>query len=136
MKRFVTGQSRDQATLFPERLDDFIDEDNPVRVVDAFVDKLDLRELGFDGVDPAKTGRPGYHPASLLKLYIYGYLNRIQSSRFEFVGLEVLVSEEEARPVLMRVSWGVQDLTKSDSGFGIFVEFEKTLHFLGASHVA
>ena len=65
----------------PECLDDFIAEDNPVRVVDAFVEELDLQDLGFDGAVPARTGRPSYHPAVLLKLYIYGYLNRIQSSR-------------------------------------------------------
>ena len=70
-----------RATLFPECLDDWIDEDNPVRVIDAFVDALDLGELGFDGVEPEATGRPSYHPAVLLKLYIYGYLNRVQSSR-------------------------------------------------------
>ena len=81
MKRFVTGQARGQATLFPERLEDFIAEDNPVRVIDAFVQELDLRELGFKRVDPLATGRPAYHPAVLLKLYIYGYLNRVQSSR-------------------------------------------------------
>jgi transposase len=81
MKRFVTGQARGQATLFPERLEDFIAEDNPVRVIDAFVEELDLRALGFKRVDPAATGRPAYHPAVLLKLYVYGYLNRIQSSR-------------------------------------------------------
>jgi len=68
-------------TLLPECLDDFIAEDNPVRVVDAFVAELDLGELGFDGVRPADTGRPSYHPAVLLKIYIYGYLNRVQSSR-------------------------------------------------------
>jgi transposase len=70
-----------RVTLLPDCLDDYIGEDNPVRVVDAFVDELDLGELGFDGVAAALTGRPGYHPAVLLKLYIYGYLNRIQSSR-------------------------------------------------------
>lgn len=80
MKRYIQGRNRSQATL-PERLDDYIDQDNPVRVVDAFVDALDLAEIGFEGVVPAITGRPGYHPAVLLKLYIYGYLNRIQSSR-------------------------------------------------------
>ena len=72
---------RSQTTLFPECLDDWIDEDNPVRVIDAFVDAIDLGELGFDGVVPEATGRPAYHPAVLLKLYIYGYLNRVQSSR-------------------------------------------------------
>jgi transposase len=81
MKRFVEGVARDQSGLFPAHLEDFVDEDNPVRAVDAFVEKLDLRALGFDGVDPSATGRPGYHPAVLLKLYIYGYLNAVPSSR-------------------------------------------------------
>jgi len=81
MKRFMAGVDREQSTLLPECLDDFIDESNPVRVIDAFVDALDLAELGFDGVEPAATGRPSYHPSVLLKLYIYGYLNRVQSSR-------------------------------------------------------
>jgi transposase len=81
MGRFVEGGDRAQMTLFPECLDDWIDEDNPVRVIDAFVDSIDLGELGFDGVVPEATGRPAYHPAVLLKLYIYGYLNRVQSSR-------------------------------------------------------
>jgi transposase len=67
--------------LFPESLDDYIAEDNPVRVVDVFVDELDLKQLGFEGAEPEATGRPAYHPATLLKIYIYGYLNRIQSSR-------------------------------------------------------
>ena len=81
MKRFVTGLDRAQSTLLPECLDDFIDDSNAVRVIDAFVDALNLAELGFDGVEPAATGRPAYHPSVLLKLYIYGYLNRVQSSR-------------------------------------------------------
>jgi transposase len=81
MKRFIEGAERHQSTLLPECLDDWVDEDNPVRAVDAFVDALDLLALGFSGVEPAATGRPGYHPAPLLKLYIYGYLNRVQSSR-------------------------------------------------------
>ena len=81
MKRFIEGEDRQQVALLPECLDDYIGEDNPVRVVDAFVEELDLQVLGFKGVDPASTGRPSYHPAVLLKLYIYGYLNRIQSSR-------------------------------------------------------
>jgi transposase len=81
MKRFVEGTDRGQGTLFPECLEDWIDENNPVRVIDAFVDALDLAELGFDRVEPAATGRPSYHPSVLLKLYIYGYLNRVQSSR-------------------------------------------------------
>jgi transposase len=81
MKRFVEGSDRGQSTLFPECVADWIGEDNPVRVIDVFVEELDLAELGFGGVDPEVTGRPSYHPAVLLKLYIYGYLNRVQSSR-------------------------------------------------------
>ena len=81
MKRFIQSESRNQVTLLPECLDDYISEDNPVRVIDLFVDEQDLIELGFDSAEPAATGRPGYHPALLLKIYIYGYLNRIQSSR-------------------------------------------------------
>src|SRR5678816_1368205 len=81
MKRFIEGQDRSQVTLLPECLDDYIGEDNPVRVVDAFVDELDLETLGFEGATAATTGRPSYHPSVLLKLYVYGYLNRIQSSR-------------------------------------------------------
>src|SRR5271167_4033273 len=81
MRRFVEGTDRGQSTLFPECLEDWIDEDNPVRVIDVFVEGLDLGELGFGGVDPEATGRPSYHPSVLLKLYIYGYLNRVQSSR-------------------------------------------------------
>ena len=81
MSRFIEGQDRQQVTLLPESLDDFIGEDNPVRVVDAFVAELNLVELGFERTVPARTGRPAYDPAVLLKLYIYGYLNRVQSSR-------------------------------------------------------
>src|SRR5258705_4558452 len=81
MKRFVEGIDRAQSTLFPECLEDWIGEDNPVRVIDVFVDELDLAELGFSGVEPEATGRPSYHPSVLLKLYIYSYLNRVQSSR-------------------------------------------------------
>jgi transposase len=81
MKRFVEGVDRSQATLFPEYLEDWVGEDNPVRVIDAFVDELNLFDLGFGRVVPKRTGRPPYHPSGLLKLYIYGYLNRVQSSR-------------------------------------------------------
>jgi transposase len=81
MKRFVEGTDRVQGALFPECLEDWIDEDNPVRVIDVFVEELDLAGLEFDGVAPEATGRPSYHPSVLLKLYIYGYLNRVQSSR-------------------------------------------------------
>lgn len=81
MGRYVEGEDRSQVALLPECLDDFVGEENPVRVVDAFVNELDLETLGFEGLKPASTGRPSYHPAVLLKIYIYGYLNRIQSSR-------------------------------------------------------
>ncbi len=81
MKRFIEGADRHQVTLLPECLDDYVGEDNPVRIVDAFVNELNLQALGFEGANPAATGRPAYHPSVLLKLYIYGYLNRIQSSR-------------------------------------------------------
>src|SRR3977135_927899 len=81
MKRYVVGQDRSQSTLFPEVLDEYIAEDNPVRVVDVFVEELDLKDLGFEGAEPEATGRPAYHPGTLLKIYIYGYLNRFQSSR-------------------------------------------------------
>jgi transposase len=81
MQGFVQGADRQQTTLFPECLDDWVGENNPIRAVDVFVDALKLRDLGFDGVDPAATCRPAYHPSPMLKLYIYGYLNRVQSSR-------------------------------------------------------
>jgi transposase len=81
MGRYVEGQDRTQSALFPERLDDWIHEDSTVRVIDVFVDELDLRKLGIERADPAATGRPAYSPATLLKIYVYGYLNRVQSSR-------------------------------------------------------
>ena len=81
MKRFVVGDDRSQSTLFPERLDEYLGDDNPVRAIDVLVDELDLGALGFSGVEPEATGRPAYHPATLLKIYVYGYLNRVQSSR-------------------------------------------------------
>src|SRR6476659_6596645 len=81
MKRFIESEDRRQATLLPDSLEDYVTEDNPVRVVDVFIDELDLEALGFSGVVPEVTGRPAYHPATLLKVYLYGYLNRIQSSR-------------------------------------------------------
>jgi hypothetical protein len=81
MKRFVEGEDRMQGVLLPEFLNDYVTEDNPVRVIDVFVDELDLQALGFDGVVPETTGRPGYHPSTMLKIYVYGYINQIQSSR-------------------------------------------------------
>src|SRR5690349_18599216 len=81
MKRFVEGEDRLQGALLPHCLDDYVTENNPVRVIEAFIDELDLATLGFDGVVPETTGRPAYHPATLLKSYHYGYLNRIPSNR-------------------------------------------------------
>jgi transposase len=80
MKRFIEGQDRSQTTLLPDCIDDYVDGDNPVRAIDAFVGILDLAALGFD-VAPEATGRPGYHPSTMLKLYLYGYFNQVQSSR-------------------------------------------------------
>ena len=81
MKRFIEGADRTEVSLLPECIEDYVAEDNPVRVIEAFVEQLDLRQMGFEGVDPEATGRPAYHPGVLLKIYIYGYLNRVQSSR-------------------------------------------------------
>ncbi len=81
MKRFVEGVDSGQSMLFPASLDDYVTVDNPVRAVDVFVESLDLGKLGFIGVQPFDTGRPSYHPGTMLKLYIYGYLNRVPSSR-------------------------------------------------------
>ena len=81
MAGFIEGVGRERSTLFPERLEDWVDEDHLVRVVDLFVEELDLSGLGFERTTPARTGRPGYHPAILLKLFIYGYLNHVPSSR-------------------------------------------------------
>lgn len=81
MSHFIKGEDRSQSTLFPESFDDYITEDNPVRMVDYFIDNLSFSELGFNRIEPAFTGRPAYHPSTLLKIYIYGYLNRVQSSR-------------------------------------------------------
>ena len=80
MKRFVEGEDRRQVPL-PPCLDDYVTENNAVRVIEAFVDELGLVTLGFEGVVPEATGRPSYHPSTLLKIYLYGYLNRVRSSR-------------------------------------------------------
>src|SRR3974390_600180 len=81
MHRFIDGEDRMQQTLLPNSLEDYVNEESPVRVIEVFIDELDLAALGFAGMTPAATGRPAYHPATLLKIYLYGYLNRIQSSR-------------------------------------------------------
>jgi transposase len=81
MSRFVEGEERGQQALLPASLEDYVGEDNPVRVVDVYVEDLDLAALGFERIRPKATGRPGYHPSTLLKIYLYGYLNRVQSSR-------------------------------------------------------
>src|ERR1700746_2223676 len=90
VKRFVAVQDRAQLMLLPECLDDFVGEDNPVRVVDAFIEELDLALLGFAGVVPEATGRPSYHPATLLKIYLYGYLNQVQLERETRRNLEMM----------------------------------------------
>jgi transposase len=81
MHRFIDGEDRTQQALLPHRLEDYVDGENPVRVIEVFIDELDLAALGFSGVTPAATGRPAYHPSTLLKIYLYGYLDRVQSSR-------------------------------------------------------
>ena len=81
MPRFIEAESRTQATFSPDRIEDYIGQDNSVRAIEAFVDALNLEKLGFQGMIPKLTGRPAYHPSTMLKLYIYGYLNRIQSTR-------------------------------------------------------
>jgi transposase len=81
MSGYIEGISRNQVTLFPDRLDDWIDDDHPARLIEAFVEAMDLAAAGFGRMSPAQTGRPCYHPSVLLKLFIYGYLNRIPSSR-------------------------------------------------------
>jgi transposase len=81
MRRFIDGEDRMQQALLPNSLEDYVSEENPVRVIEVFIEELDLAALGFSGVTPAATGRPGYHPSTLLKIYLYGYLNRLQSSR-------------------------------------------------------
>ena len=110
MKRFVTGVDRGQTTLLPECLGDWVEESNPVRAVDVFVEALDLADLGFDGVQPLATGRPAFHPSMLLKLYIYGYLNRVQSSRR---------LEREAKRNL-EVMWLVRRLAPDDKTIADF----------------
>jgi transposase len=97
----VQGVARDQVVLLPPSLDDYVAADNPVRFMDAFVDQLDLQGLGFKRVIPADTGRPAYHPGDLLKLYVYGYLNRVRSSR--------LLEREAQRNV--EVMWLLKKLT-------------------------
>src|SRR2546430_17162358 len=81
MHRFIDGEDRMQRALLPHSLEDYVGEENPVRVIEIFIDELDLAALGFSGMTPAATGRPAYHPSTLLKIYLYGYLNRIQSIR-------------------------------------------------------
>lgn len=114
MTQHIKGQGRHQVTLLPEVLDDFVTEDNPVRVIDVFVDELQLDTLGFERVNAKQTGRPGYHPATMLKLYIYGYLNRIQSSR--------RLEKEAHRNV--ELMWLLERLTPD---FKTIADFRKTM---------
>jgi transposase len=111
MSRFVVGDDRSQSTLFPERLDDYLGEDNPVRAIDVFVDELDLAGLDFGGVEPEATGRPAYHPATMLKIYVYGYLNRVHSSRR--LERECQRSDQTGKPVKSE-----QDNCSFDSNHG------------------
>ena len=141
MKRFVEGIACQQATLFPERLEDWIDDNNSVRVIDTFVERLDLLSLGFDGAVAEKTGRPSYHPAGLLKLYIYGYLNRVQSSRRleREAGRNVEVMWQTGR--LIPDHKTIADFRK-DSGVAIkqvcvqFIELCRQMGLLATSSVA
>src|SRR5262245_9049132 len=132
MKRFIEGADREQSTLLPESLDDWIDESNPVRAVDVFVDRLDLVELGYDGVVPEATGRPSYDPSVLLKIYIYGYLNRVPSSR--------RLEREAGRH--LEVIWLLRRLSPDDNGPAIkkvcaqFVVLCRKMGFLNGPSVA
>jgi transposase len=112
---YIEGVARAQSVLFPEAIDDYVAEDNPVRFIDAFVDELDLGELGFHRSEPAATGRPGYDPSVMLKLYIYGYLNRIRSSR--------RLEQEAQRNV--ELMWLLQRLTPD---FKTIADFRKDNH--------
>jgi transposase len=134
MKRFIEGADRDQSRMLSELLDDYVDEDNQVRVVDVFVDQLDLASLEFECVQPASTGRPAYHPSVLRKLYIYGYLNRMQSSRR---------LEREAQPHLTYIPTLAHYLSLNGSAIKAFIHFwglkaallAVAVAFLRASHI-
>jgi Transposase DDE domain/Transposase domain (DUF772) len=133
MKRFVAAADRGQSTLLPDCLDDFIDESNPVRVIDVFVDALDLAEMSFEGVEPAATGRPSYHPSVLLKLYIYGYLNRVQSSRLEesvaryLSQLDTADRQEPTEALAAKVTRLTEKLTKLKQEMGKLAVYENQM---------
>ena len=116
MSGFIEGTDRGQATLFPDRLEDWVGEDNPVRVIDLFVDEIDLAELGFVRTVPAQTGRPGYRPSVLLRLFIYGYLNRVPSSR--------ALEREAGRNV--EVMWLTRRLAPFYRGFTVMTALRKS----------
>ena len=122
MRRFVEGADRGQTTLLPECLGDWVEDSNPVRAVDVFVEALDLADLGFDGVQPLATGRPAYHPSTLLKLYIYGYLNRVQSSRRpeREAGLELLPDffAHDSSLTILRSRFLAHDSRRTEGGAG------------------
>ena len=117
---FIRGVSRDQVTLFPESVEDYITEDNPVRFIDAFAAGIDLEELGFRRATPAETGRPAYDPADMLRLYIYGYLNRVRSSRMlereAKVNLEVMWLLGKLRPDFKTIADFRRDNLKAIKG--------------------
>jgi transposase len=127
MKRFVEGEARQQVVLLPPCLDDYVTENNPVRVIEAFVDELDLVTLGFDGVVPEVTGRPAYHPSSLLKLYLYGCLNRVQSSRW-------LEREAQRNVEVMWLTGRLAPDFKTIADFRKDVRFGTLKAWMGATH--
>lgn len=141
MGRFIEGADRRQATLLPDTIEDYVGDENPVRVIDAFVDMLDLAAVGFDGVVLEETGRPSYHPATMLKMYVYGHLNQVQSSRgLErecHRNLELIWLTARLPPDLKTIA----DFRR-DNGPGIrkvcaqFVALCRNLHLLDAASVA
>ena len=125
MTRFVQSEDRIQGILLPEYLDDYVAEDNPVRVIDVFVDELDLGALGFDGVIPEATGRPAYHPGALLKIYVYGYVNlstaETKCAKWRRDNVPVGLREKGLEaPVYFRVSVPIYFVVVRSPSFGVF----------------
>jgi hypothetical protein len=118
MKRFIEGGDRGQGTLLPEHLDDYVAEDNPARIVDVFVDELDLAGLGFERVRPAKTGRQAYHPSVLLKLYIYGYskFKAVNSSDRNFTDAKLKRRMEEIESNISRYLAELETADRQEPG--------------------
>jgi transposase len=138
---YISGESRDQVTMFPEVVDDYITEDNPVRFVEAFVDGLDMTELGFGRAEPKDLGRPGYDPRDLLKLYIYGYLNRVRTSRRMEIeagrNLELMWLMSKLKPDFKTIADFRKENTKALKGiFKEFVVICKKLELFGGELLA